>query len=217
MNTPASIDLQQKMAAYLAAGGAVHILPGFERIAPLPVHTAPVRKQSAPAKAKQTRKQQLFGMLAELRQLARTHSAVEVSELKGIDADTLRRFAKDFGFTFRSVNARTFTAVEIASIKAVARLMNCTQAERELGIGRKVLQRLAEVEGFRFRDGRADGQANLTLRNMGEAGRRKHIERLQSFQALGLTERQALAKCGLGGRVFKALCQQAGISWSAAK
>jgi hypothetical protein len=69
-------------------------------------------------------------MLAELRQLARTHSAPQVSDLKGIDADTLRWFTKDFGFTFRSVNARTFTAVEIASIKAVA-----------------------EVEGFRFRPG----------------------------------------------------------------
>jgi hypothetical protein len=155
----------------------------------------------------------LLGMLTELRQLSRTHSAQQVSELKGIDADTLRKFAKDYGFTFRSVTARTFTEVEIASIKAIARLMNCTQAERELGIGRKVLKHLAEVEGFRFRDGRADGQANLTLINMGEAGRQKHINRLQSFKALGLTERQALEKCGLGGRVFKALCQQAGITW----
>jgi hypothetical protein len=214
MNTQAA-DLQQQMAAFLASGGTVQVLPGFERVAPLPVHTAPTSKKAERTKARQTRNQLLMGMRDELRALAPTHTAQQVAAMKGIPLQTLRDFAHDQGYAFRSVLARQFTPTEIASIKALAARMNCTQAAREIGIGRKILQHLAEVEGFRFRDGREVGQTNLTLINMGEAGRRKHIERLSSFKALGLTERQALEKCGLGGRVFKALCQQASITWTA--
>ena len=93
--------------------------------------------------------------------------------------------------------------------------MNVTQASREIGIGRKVLQRLAEVEGFRFRDGRDDGVINLTLSNLGAATCERHIERLRSLQAIGLSERSALRTCGLGGLMFKALCQRGGITWPA--
>ena len=41
------------------------------------------------------------------------------------------------------------------------------------------------------------------------------VRRLRSLQAIGLSERSALRTCGLGGRVFKALCQRGGITWPA--
>lgn len=207
--------LQQQVEHFLAAGGRVQVLPGFQGIAPLP----PRRYTAAKAPSNRSRGlpeyRQLLSMRDELRELGINHSAQEVSAMKGIAAQTLRDFARDHGFTFRSIAARRFTPTEIASIKALAQRMNVTQASREIGIGRKVLQRLAEVEGFRFRDGRDDGVINLTLSNLGAATCERHIERLRSLQAIGLSERSALRTCGLGGRMFKALCQRGGITWPA--
>lgn len=136
--------LQQQVEHFLAAGGRVQVLPGFQGIAPLP----PRRYTAAKAPSNRSRGlpeyRQLLSMRDELRELGINHSAQEVSAMKGIAAQTLRDFARDHGFTFRSIAARRFTPTEIASIKAIAQRMNVTQASREIGIGRKVLQRLAK-------------------------------------------------------------------------
>ena len=205
--------LTQQVEQYLAAGGQVQVLPGFKGIVPLPVRT------STPApRPRRTREEpiyrQLLSMREELRELGVNHSAQHVAQLKGIPAQTLRDFARDQGFTFRSVAARTFTPDEVSAVRVLAQHMNVTQAAVHLGIGRKILQRLAEVEGFRFRDGRDDGITNLILTNMGAEARARHTERIQAMHAIGLSERQALGRSGIGGRVFRALCKQAGIIWN---
>ena len=205
--------LTQQVEQYLAAGGQVQVLPGFKGIVPLPVRT------STPApRPRRTREEpiyrQLLSMREELRELGVNHSAQHVAQLKGIPAQTLRDFARDQGFTFRSVAARTFTPDEVSAVRVLAQHMNVTQAAVHLGIGRKILQRLAEVEGFRFRDGRDDGITNLILTNMGAEARARHTERIQAMHAIGLSERQALGRSGIGGRVFRALCKQAGIIWT---
>ncbi len=206
--------LTQQVAQYLAAGGRIEVLPGFRGIAPLPPRTSSAAAAPRKCRRSQSVYQQMLSMRDELLALSANHSARQVSALKGIPEATLREFARDHGFTFRSVAARTFTPEEVAHIKALARRMNITQAAVAVGIGRRVLQRLAEVEGFRFRDGREDGITNLILINMGADKRTHHTERIQAMQAIGLTERQALGRSGLGGRVFRALCKQAGITWA---
>lgn len=101
--SPQAQALQQQMASYLAAGGTIEVVDGFQGIAPLPArrdHIAPAPKK--PRRATSRRPAQFTDAeLALVRALAPIKTITEVSRTSGISRSALATLAAREGFTFK--------------------------------------------------------------------------------------------------------------------
>ncbi|WP_043309316.1 hypothetical protein [Pseudomonas sp. ML96] len=172
MTIQAAAELQQKMAAFLAAGGAVQILPGFERTAPLPARTDPpptVRQSRRnPVGIKRPRPKRdglVDDHVARIRELAKTKTAAEVAADIGYALSTVKACGQRHSIIFQGMRWRPYSKAEIAAIREAATTLNMYQAADKFGRTRSSLRAMAKREGITFKDGVSDSRTALTKFN----------------------------------------------------
>lgn len=165
MTAQAGADLQHKMAAFLAAGGAVQVVPGFEGVAPLPQRREPPASERKPrrdrSKVKRprpTRHGRIDDHLDRIRELAKTMTSEQVAEAIGYGLSTVKSVALRNGIRFEGGRCRPYTDEEIQQARQLATAHNIYEAAEIMGRTRSSLRSLAKRQGFTFKDGLADSR-----------------------------------------------------------
>lgn len=139
MSTQAA-ELQQKMADFLAAGGSVTTVPGFERIALRPAHRDAVAVPAARPRRATSRRPVEYTQAEQalIKALAPLKSITEVSRTTGISRSALERFAFVEGFTFKSGKGQGREALEKSQIspERLQSLVERIRAFQSLGLTR---------------------------------------------------------------------------------
>ncbi|MDG9928293.1 MULTISPECIES: hypothetical protein [unclassified Pseudomonas] len=165
MSTQAGADLQHKMAAFLAAGGAVVVVPGFEGIAPLPPRREPPPSERKPRRystkvkrPRPSRQGRIDDHLERIRELAKTMTSEQVAEAIGYGVSTVKSVALRNGIRFEGGRGRPYTEAEIEKAKQLAATHNIYEAAELMNRTRSSLRSLAKRQGIAFRDGLADSR-----------------------------------------------------------
>lgn len=161
---------RQNLAA-LMQGHPVTILPGFERIAPLPRRSAQIdpdtqlkrrdwyvrplhqgtsaeSRQNLPAKEKSARKGRApltSQQLAHIRRLAETHTAKDAAIVMGLNTSTLRKVAAREGFCFQKPTEHWRNFANSLSMEKRANLAERLKACASLGVTREQAMRHLQI------------------------------------------------------------------------
>ncbi|CAM3898693.1 hypothetical protein CCOS865_02181 [Pseudomonas reidholzensis] len=95
-----SIDLEAAQAAFLASGGSIIVLDGFQYVPPRPHRDIEVIR-AAPEKSEDPRLARKLSQISEIRRLAKTMTSQQVHEATGYSRQTLFRLAREGNFVYR--------------------------------------------------------------------------------------------------------------------
>ncbi|MBO9552182.1 hypothetical protein [Pseudomonas sp.] len=95
-----SIDLDAAQAAFLAFGGSIIVLDGFQYVPHRQRRDDEVIR-AAPVKAEDPRVVKRLSLLAEIRKMAKTMTCQQVHEATGYSRQALFRAAREGNFVFR--------------------------------------------------------------------------------------------------------------------
>jgi transcriptional regulator of acetoin/glycerol metabolism len=190
---PVSEQLSEQVAAYLAAGNSIDVLPGFE-YKPLP-RRRQVDEQVNIESLKGRDKQRALRMalVKQLRQLAPNHTLTEAAEIIGKPRRGLADLACEFGIRFQrprkhpSENSPKVSVKEqqeqlrqqiLPRVKELAKDNGITEVSRQLDVSRSVLARMAKQHGIKFRsDAHKGNQTRVDARR---------VERLRLLAGKGM-------------------------------
>lgn len=168
MNTQAAAELHSKVAAFLAAGRQVQIIPGFERatpraarIEPPPTPPKPSRRNAGVKRPRPKREGTIEDHIERLRTLAKTMSSEQVAAALGYSLSTIKRAAQVHDIRFEGGRWRPLSDEDIAKARELSTTHNVYQVAALLDRSRSSLRALAKREGFTFKDGTADSAAAL--------------------------------------------------------
>ena len=169
MNTAA--ELQQQVAAFLAAGGQVEVVPGFERIALRPAHVQPPASQPRKPRRATSRRPTEFSAeeAAQIRTLAAEKSITEVSRMVGHSRNSLQRLADREGFQFMDGRGKGRFALQQPNLPAQRRELiaerirafqgiglSLSQAAVKSGLGKRLFNQICREHGISWPAKKAD-------------------------------------------------------------
>jgi len=148
-----SIDLEAAKAAFLASGGSIIVLDGFQYVPHRPHRDLEVI-QAAPAKKEDPRLIRKLSQITEIRRLAKTMTAQQVHEATGYSKQALFRVAREGNFVFRRAERKDASnnkrevqrqiqrnQKRIEELKLVERIC----AMRDVGLNRAQVAKAIEV------------------------------------------------------------------------
>lgn len=196
---PVSEQLAVQVAAYLAAGNSIEVLPGFE-YKPLPPRPAAETINIEALKGREKQRALRMALVQQIRQLAPKHTLAEAAEIIGERRGRVADLACEFGIRFQRPSTPTpaqppkATARQmqreqreklIPIIRELATTNGITEVARQLELSRAVLARMATQHGIVFKhQGYKGSQARIDMRR---------AERLRPLAANGSTV-SAMAK-----------------------
>ncbi|MCY1290509.1 hypothetical protein D9M70_396580 [compost metagenome] len=225
MTVQTSEQLSASVEAFLARGGRIQEVPGFAPVPP------PARREPSPVAATPQRRRRdkveaerrpcgtprLAESLERIRDLAKTHTAIEAARVTGFARTTLQRLADRNGFAFQPSPRERVKAPEvIARVRELAGLHNCTEVARITGINRRALTNMAQDVGFDFVDGSHVGGDNLRRQAHSPEVRARRAERLKVLAAAGASKRNAASRIGMCRRTLDSICAEFGIVFGGA-